>query len=293
MSDYCDPSLPPIGGPTTYLDKDGNTKTVSLGDPIIVPTEPVRLIGDLSIPDPPRYRDRVTIFMLLYGNYIEMHRQSLAALIGSTTSTQADIRVGSNQLGSTTTALIDHFIRTGRITRHYMHVENDKKYPVMREMFHDKALPITTDYVVWFDDDSVVLQQDWLQSLLGMIKEYHPKGVRLFGPKRMWTYSLQQIAWVKQAPWYRGRPFQDNSGRESPNGDKVFFASGGFWALASHVIREQDIPDVRIGHNGGDYNVAEQVWQGGWSLQQFSTDKSIINWSAYKRRGLSEKHAGL
>ncbi len=63
-------------------------------------------------------------------------------------------------------------------------------------------------------------------------------------------------------------------------------------ALATHVIKDQDIPDARLAHNGGDWVCGAQVYAAGWKLGGFSNNKNLVRWSGYARRGLSEPHPG-
>jgi hypothetical protein len=58
-------------------------------------------------------------------------------------------------------------------------------------------------------------------------------------------------------------------------------------------IRECDIPDIRLSHNGGDVCIGEQMWQNNWNLKSWNADKRVILWSSVPRRGHSEKIFGV
>jgi hypothetical protein len=171
---------------------------------------------------------------------------------------------------------------------------NIKKYPAMRQLFQDPQDPITDQYVIWFDDDSIADKDPlWLPKLLETIIAFHPKGCRLYGARLFFTLSPSQMAWIKTRPWYRNKPFQMATGRVGPNANKAIFASGGFWALATHVIKDADLPDPQIGNNGGDYMVGAQVHQLGWQVKDWNARKQLVNFSSVPRRGLSEIHTGM
>jgi hypothetical protein len=183
------------------------------------------------------------------------------------------------------------------VTKWYDDYGTRKKYPAMREMFHDKDHPIETQYVCWFDDDSWCRKKDWMVQLAQSIRANHPHQGRLYGA---WHYhdlmgvkrdGALREKWFRAAPWWKGRNLYTGAGRRTaPNGSQIVFASGGFWALATHVIKEADIPDERLNHNGGDITVGCQVTQAGYKVVDFSPKpgKEIIAWSDAPRRGYRE-----
>jgi GT2 family glycosyltransferase len=189
---------------------------------------------------------------------------------------------------------VDGLVDNGLVTKHYRHQTNDKKYPVMREMFWDPAHPITTNWVVWFDDDSIAdRNRQWVYLLLQKIIDAKAGGAGLVGPKFFWDLKPGQAEHYKSRPWYRGRAFCDRHGKESPNGTKIVFAAGGFWAMATEALRAADVPDPALGHNGGDYTIGAQLWQHGYSVASWNSNKQFVHTSSVPRRGLSEPHFGV
>ena len=83
------------------------------------------------------------------------------------------------------------------------------------------------------------------------------------------------------------------NGKPSPNGDKVIFVAGGFWALSTEAMRASNIPDPELGHNGGDVLIGEQLYQNGFDLKAWNGQKQFIHTSSVPRRGLSETHIGV
>ena len=265
--------------PTLMVETEGSK-------PKIAPPAPVKIVYDH-----PRIGGRFTVFSLLYGDYFDMHKRHLDAILKTCPPERIDFRVGSNQLGQRSLDYVQSLGREGLIHLHYYHKGNHKKYPVMREMFWDDQNPINTQWIIWFDDDSMCdRNQDWLTLLAQQIVNY--PDIDMFGPVRFYRLTENQPQWIRQAPWYRGRSFRDKSGKPVPNGDKVHFVVGAFWALRTEAMRAADIPCRRLQHNGGDWTIGEQLYQAGFKIKNWSGNKEIVEWSALPRRGLSEVHPG-
>ena len=164
----------------------------------------------------------------------------------------------------------------------------------MREMFYDRENPITTPYLLWFDDDTICNQDPkWAYKLAQTITDFHQDNYRMYGPIYMWKLNHSQREWIKEGDWYSGRMFRDTHGREAEDGKTIHFVTGSFWALETAAMRTCNIPDHRIGHNGGDYMIGEQLYQQGFKIRKFDDKrKQLVNWSGYPRRGLQETHAG-
>jgi len=331
MSYYKDGTLPPIGDPKPIVLPDGRpivpatlTQTpltvpappTSTPDLFVTPIredEPVQLP---AIQPPPTQAQplkgnqtqnkvntdiinheiiggRVTICVLLYGNYTALHKQCLNAIINTTDPKHRQIRVGCNSVAMETLEYISDLHDRRQIYKAIVNKTNNKKYPAMRQLFYDQEHPIEDKWVIWFDDDSIANRDpQWLPKLLSKVVASYPNGARLIGAQFHWQLTQTQVQWVRSRPWYRNRPFQTRNGRESPNGNHIQFAAGGFWALATDVIRQQNIPDPEIGQNGGDYMVAEQVWQAGYCHAGWNNKKQFVFTSSVPRRGLEEHHTG-
>jgi hypothetical protein len=57
-------------------------------------------------------------------------------------------------------------------------------------------------------------------------------------------------------------------------------------------MREADIPDRRLMHNGGDITIGEQIHQAGYGIKQWNKNKSLIACPSREqggRRGVSQR----
>ena len=250
-------------------------------------------VGELY--DNPIIGGKYTVFVLLYGpaRFAQMHRRCLESIIGTVPAGRLDLRVGSNELCEESVRFVEGLVDKGVVTKHYRHRTNDKKYPVMREMFWDDSCPITTKWLLWFDDDSIADRDRlWLHKLTSVIIEGYGEGKHLFGDHRVWELKPGQGQFIRERPWYKSRQFRDMRGNPAPNGNKIHFAAGGFWAMSVEAMRACDVPDTKLQHNGGDYMIGEQLWQNGFGLRKWNSQKQFIHTSSVPRRGLSEVHIG-
>lgn len=250
--------------------------------PAIVPTDP-------AIFDHEDIGGRFTAFMLFYGpeEYYQLHKNCLETFLGTTQRDRIDLRVASNALNKKSLALIDKYVGEGAITKHYKHPKNDFKYPVMREMFWDESCPIDTKWILWFDDDSICNRTPaWLNILVQHIIQHHQRdNAHMFGAPFVWTLQNGQKEWFESRGWHRGKKWRLHNGQASPNGNKIQFCTGGFWALSKEAMINCNIPEPDIGHNGGDVCIGEQLYQGGYRMKSWNAKKQFIYTSSVKRRG--------
>jgi hypothetical protein len=308
MSYYTEGILPPIGKPNYSY-----PPVIAMppaAEPILVPApaiiqqpQPAKLQvmpvespitsavdRDIAQFDHPVIGGKLTICVLLYGEYYPLHRRCLDSILASIPQERMELRVASNAVGIETLSYLRHL----PIAKHYQYAENAKKYPVMRRMFSDPEFPLSTNYLLWFDDDTEVVRKSFLQQLLTLIIDNRTQRVGMYGLTM--SHRLQnttQADWFKQGTWNRGKMLQTAQGVDSPNGDCVHFCAGWFWAAATAALRECDIPDPRLNHNGGDITIGEQLHQGDWRLASFNKGKQFIYTPAREggggRRGYFEK----
>jgi len=247
--------------------------------------------SDESVLDHPAVGGKFTAFILLYGpeDHHELHKRCVQSFMATVPMARIDLRIGSNALNAKSLAMVDQYVEQGFVTKHYRHDENIYKYPLMREMFYDPDHPIETKWLLWFDDDSICdVEPSWLNILGIHIGQHHrDKEAHMIGAKYVWSCNRKQKDIMAARPWHTGRPWRGQNGKPNPNGNKVIFAAGGFWALTTEAMRAADIPDLGTGltHNGGDWQIGEQLWQAGYGLKQFNGKKQFVRTSSVDRRG--------
>ena len=243
--------------------------------------------NDPALFDHPLIGGKFTIFVLLYGDFPNLHRQCLQSLIGTIPAGRMELRVGSNELCQETQTYLNELASQGLLAAHYRHPGNDKKYPVMREMFHDPSRPIRTRWCMWFDDDSLCTKDRmWVYHLARFLTR-HPRA-GMVGCRFINTIQAGQARWLRSRPWYRGKPFRTSHGQPAANGDKILFATGGWWCLLSEAISKAQVPDAQLGHNLGDITIGEQIYQNGYELLDWNRNKEFVFTSSHPRRGITD-----
>lgn len=307
MRYYEDGMIPPIGQPTGKYPLQVFDAPVSEPEPVWTPAWEKQLpataqprAGEpaiFSTLDHPYIGGKFTLFALSFGDELPLLERCLGSIINTCPRHRYDLRVALNKPSPGLSAYVRNLHKDGIVSKIYETDQERRKYPAMREMFWDKDHPITTPYLCWFDDDSWCRKEDWMVRLAQAILLNHNQQGRLYGYRVF--HDLATIKrpdalkdkWFKTARWWRGRHLYSNNGRRlTPNGSQIVFASGGFWALSTEVMRSADIPDVRLNHNGGDATIGCQVTQAGFKVVDFSPRpaKEIIAWSDAPRRGYSE-----
>jgi ADP-heptose:LPS heptosyltransferase len=241
--------------------------------------------------DSPHIGGKITLFVLLYGPYFEMHTRCLKALQNTTNKQDLELRVYCNNVDKRTGDLCKELFNEGVISVIYSSDVNKFKYPCMREMFHDEKFPITTKWAVWFDDDTMCdVDPLWFDKMCSAINSacITDQTFGMLGPVYHFAMQPKHADWIKKADWYRKKYFRDKIGKPTVNGNKVVFTTGSCWAIKTEAITKANIPDIRLTHNGGDICIGEQLWQNDYTLKNWNGDKKIICWSSTARRGASQ-----
>jgi len=324
MSYYEDGTLPAIGKPKELvLPSTATPKIVTVAkgpvdlfapaDQILQATQqPIETVDDLptriqkfkgdSKPksvvrtgnpyDDPIINGRLTICALMYGDFHSMHKACVSNILNTIPPERRQLRIATNAVCRSTRDWLDKLHEAGHIHVLQHNARNIKKYPAMRKLFHDPTDPIKDKWVVWFDDDSIAnVDPQWGTKLCQKIISVYPE-CRSVGSVRYWSLSPTQMDWAKSRPWYRNRNWQVKGGFMAPNGQKIYFTCGGFWAMETAAMLEAGVPDEQLGHNGGDYILSAQLWQLGYKVGSWNNQKQFVNTSSVPRRGLNEKHTG-
>ena len=187
--------------------------------------------------------EQLTVCALLHGNYEPLARRCLQSICAAKTAPDVGpvLRVGVNDVGADTRQLLDDLGSGGwlRAENLFDAGRNIHKYPMMRRMFYGR--PITTPYVMWFDDDSYITKHaDFFEQVLSVMAATPQPAI--CGA----TYTMQLVAgqaeYIRAQPWFTGRPVEP----------VMRFVTGGWWTARMDFLREHDYPWPALDHNGGD-----------------------------------------
>lgn len=218
----------------------------------------------------------ITVCVLTYGDYLPLVRRCVDSLYKWVPPEIFHLRLGMNAVTAPVREWAKQLTEKGNVTL-YDSPENLFKYPMMRRMF--EGLP--DGWVLWFDDDSYADRSSWLLSLSQLMLPVY--GV--LGKKYFSNLKTGQPAWIEKAAWYTGRPLESRKGKPIST-----FATGGFWAAQTAVIKKLDWPDPRLANNGGDIMFGAACWQHEVVVKQVYDGSVKI--SAHPRRGVSQRHPG-
>lgn len=228
-----------------------------------------------------------TICVLLYGDYPDLAERCLKPLT-MLPSGQVELRVGANSISLATHKVVDRLLGRGgvELRNWYPSEDNLHKYPMMRIMLHDPRNPVTTPFVMWFDDDSFILNPDgWLDSVAAAMKD-----VQFIGSPRFIQWQGNQREWVKHQPWYNNK--------DVTNRRRITFFQGGWWCARRELLETYDYPWPCLDHRGGDVMLGEMLFQqdvprGNWSHGVAINADHSGKADASLRRGFDSKPIGF
>ncbi len=229
-----------------------------------------------------------TICVLLYGDHSNLAARCLKPLV-SLPPQQFELRIGANCISDATRIVVDKLVlSTGRLIERnwYYSPDNLHKYPMMRTMLHDPRNPVTTSFVMWFDDDSFILNPDgWLDLVAAAMKD-----VQFIGSPRFIPWQGNQREWVKHQPWYNNKDVTDRQ--------RITFFQGGWWCARRELLETYDYPWPCLDHRGGDVMLGEMLFQQEIPRRSWARGVAINadhrgNHDASPRRGFDSKPIGF
>lgn len=212
-----------------------------------------------------------SVNVLVYGNHPELAARCLGSIANSRDSKLvSEIRVGMNAASRATRDLVLSAMDSCPIPFLVYEEEagaNVMKYPLMRRMLYDPEHPIPehATHVMWFDDDSFVVNADsfWHGCAVRIAQHSPPVMGSLYYPKYFW--SPQERRAFEAQPWYTGQMTDT----------KPKFATGGWWVAPLEFLARMDYPVRELRHNGGDVLLGEMVRQTGGTPHHYRDGVAI------------------
>jgi hypothetical protein len=225
---------------------------------------------------------RATICLLTYGDYLDFFRRCLVTVDRHTPHEQIELRLGFNDAPKSLCYALGRLLPSwemprpdplpgggerltfadagGMPVRIWNSPVNLFKEPMCRLLYYD--VPVTTDYVVWLDDDSFV-EPGWWEALLRLLD----RSIDYIGQPWWVTYLPGQTEMICHQSWYREVPFDERNGQAG-----TWFMTGGFMAVRTECLRQANFPDTdstwkddRLKQYGGDTLLGEIARQLGWT----------------------------
>lgn len=199
----------------------------------------------------------LTVCALCYGDHADLARRCLGSIFTELPELPvSQLRIGLNAVGKATQDFVAAACESERLLESniWQSSQNIHKYPMMRRMFYGR--PLTTRYVMWFDDDSFLRPGAGAAAVRNALATAR-EGAELIGA--IYTIALQgrQEAWIKAQPWHTGKPIDR----------RVLFVTGGWWLADVQALRSVDYPWPALDHRGGDVMLGACGHQQGWRLR--------------------------
>ena len=229
-----------------------------------------------------------TVCALFFGPHADLAERLLTSLSGLVVPANTQFRLGLNRVSTETALEVVAFknrtTSRGASVLTYQGKPPYWKYPLMRRMFHES--PITTPYVMWFDDDS------WIDPAAPpdlFVRIAHTMQTHdIIGAPYVMTLRGGQRAWVEDQPWYTGQHIQHT----------VSFITGGWFTIKTEILMKHDWPPACFEHNGGDVMLGAMCQQQRYKMGRFTHGLHINarpggTCSSAPRRGASQDPIGF
>ena len=218
----------------------------------------------------------LTVFLLMCGHNDNIQRECLKEIVKTRALQHITLRVAAVNISEN----MKRILADAQADKVYWYSDERGKYRIMRDMFWDSEAPITTEYVVWFDDNAFIRDSSWIIKLKKEIKAQKLPNVAMFGARMIYKPESRVFSsfdkWAKTSHWYRTAHWQTESGGVAPNGDCVHYCAGWFFALSTEALKNSNIPDKRLVHRYGDIAVGAQLHQNGYLVKDFNSNKKLV-----------------
>lgn len=208
----------------------------------------------------------ITICVIFYGPHSALAETFLTQLYRYTDANLFTLRVSLNEVEPRTHQLV------AEAASEYGNIEitvsrvNIFKNPMMRRLFYEK--PLQSKWLVWFDDDSYPIKSDWLQRFALRMERHSTCSQWGFTYFVRFDDGHPIARYVRQAPWYRNKPFRcSEKGGGLPY--RTLFITGAFWAIRTCVVHQLDWPDPGLVHESEDVILGEALHQNNLAFRSF------------------------
>lgn len=223
---------------------------------------------------------KLTVCVLCYGDYFDMHQRCLDSILRTIPVDRLDLRIAANCVGQASL----NYLKTLPATKIYQYHTNRYKYPIMRDMFYDASAPIETNYVAWFDDNCYVQHNNWV-NIFAYDVQNQPPNVAMYGIKLWYAFDFESEdprTWIEQQDWHKGRHLRTKKGTPAPNGDCSHFCADWFFLAKTDVMTRCAFPPIGAEQKGGDILIGEMLYQNGYAIKTFNAAKSVVYQPLYR-----------
>lgn len=190
---------------------------------------------------------KLTIMVLCYGNHFELAKRCLSSIINNFNKEQYILRVGLNKVCDETKRYV---LSLNEVDDVYISKINIHKTGMWRRMAKD----ICTNWCMWFDDDSYVVDKNALQNRLNIInaQNFDMAGHLFYMDGKYHGEYLPFKDYIKEQSWYDKKQIPcgvfeyEQSYNADGNDRRWFFLTGGNWIIKSNLLEKFNYPPLSI-----------------------------------------------
>ena len=200
--------------------------------------------------------NKITIMVLCYGDHFNLAERCLSSIINNFDKNKYILRVGLNKVCDQTRNYVQSLKEVDDI---FISKKNIHKVGMWRRMFKD----IQTEWIMWFDDDSHVVDANALEQRLDLINkvEFDIAGHVYFLYDDGQEKFRQFKDYIKSQDWYTNKPipcgvlkYEEHFNIDG-NEKRWFFLTGGNWLIRKSAIKKFDYPPLNIAKNFVDKDI--------------------------------------
>jgi len=236
---------------------------------------------------------KLTIMVLCYGDHFDLAKRCLSSITTNFNKNQYHLRVGLNKVCEETKKYVLNLPEVDDI---YVSKTNIHKPAMWRRMAKD----IPTNWCMWFDDDSYVVDPNALNNRLNLI---NTQNFDMAGHVYYLHGEYPHFKnYIKQQDWYTGKQIPcgvleyEEIYNTDGNETRWFFLTGGNWILRSNLLEKFNYPPLsiskylsnnnQIANDGDDILICEILRQNNCKIIDIGEMGIRINDS--HRRGLND-----
>lgn len=187
------------------------------------------------------------VLVCCYGDYLDISKRCIDSILQYKSFDNLKIHIGLSDCSSLTKNYFRQLLDNSKITTLIESNININKDPMMRLLLD----LVDSKYMVWFDDDSYIVKNNWDKNLQDQIAQ---NNVDILGFPYVVGYNQQYMSFLRTRRWWKNK-IRTND----PN--ICHFPVGGLWAAKCEYLRKYNYPDRNMIKKHDDMLLGDLLFQ--------------------------------